>query len=42
MSLRFHLVAFDVDPGTMRFYVQERECKDVGANKFFCFVDLNF
>ena len=24
-----------------RFYVQERGCKDVGANKFFCFVDLN-
>ena len=29
--------------GTVRFYVQEeRGCKDVGANKFFCFVDLNF
>ena len=28
--------------GTIRFYVQERGCKDVGANKFFCFVDLNF
>ena len=29
--------------GTIRFYVQEeRVCKDVGANKFFYFVDLNF
>ena len=28
--------------GTIRFYVQERGCKDVGANKFFCIVELNF
>ena len=27
--------------GTIRFYVQEHGCKDVGANKFFCFVGLN-
>ena len=40
MSLRFHLVVSDVD-GDEDFYVQERGCKDVGANKFFCFVDLN-
>ena len=26
----------------LRFYVQERGCKDVGANKLSCFVDLNF
>ena len=38
MSLRFHLLVSDVDPGND---VQERECKDVGANKFFSFVDLN-
>ena len=41
MSLRFHLVVSDMDPGNDKVLVQEHGCKDVGANKFFCFVDLN-
>ena len=42
VSLRFHLVLSDVDSGNEDFMCKSvRGCKDVGANKFFCFVDLN-
>ena len=36
VSLKFNLVVSDVDPGNEDFM-----CKSVGANKFFCFVNLN-
>ena len=36
MSLIFHLVVSDIDPGNENFM-----CKSVGANKLFYFVVLN-